>query len=114
MLYVFIFSFNDYRRNNLTWNSDAGPTLKHWANPCGAPGICEALGNSLKVGLLATLVATVLGGDVLNPPATTTDVTLASRYLERFTDHGLSVAAKVRYLVTGEWAYHRGSETSGP
>ncbi|GAB3112149.1 ABC transporter permease [Janibacter alkaliphilus] len=61
VLYVFIFSFNDYRRNNLTWNSDAGPTLKHWANPCGAPGICEALGNSLKVGLLATLVATVLG-----------------------------------------------------
>lgn len=35
-------------------------------------------------------------------PSTTTDVTLASRYLERFTDHGLSVAAKVRYLVTGE------------
>ncbi|MDO5634230.1 MAG: phosphate signaling complex protein PhoU [Micrococcus sp.] len=34
---------------------------------------------------------------------TTTDVTLASRYLERFTDHGVSVATKVRYLVTGEW-----------
>lgn len=61
VLYTFIFSFNDYRKSNLTWNSDAGPTLKHWQNPCGAPGICEALGNSLKVGLLATLVATVLG-----------------------------------------------------
>ena len=44
-------------------------------------------------------------------PATTTDVTLASRYLERFTDHGLSVAAKVRYLVTGEWATHRPDAT---
>ena len=37
------------------------PTLKHWENPCGAPGVCGALGNSLKIGLLATLVATVLG-----------------------------------------------------
>lgn len=35
-------------------------------------------------------------------PATTTDVTLASRYLERFTDHALSVAGRARYLVTGE------------
>ncbi|GAB3757159.1 phosphate signaling complex protein PhoU [Zhihengliuella somnathii] len=34
---------------------------------------------------------------------TTTDVTLASRYMERFGDHGVSVARKVNYLVTGEW-----------
>ncbi|MDY6055188.1 phosphate signaling complex protein PhoU [Micrococcus sp.] len=44
-------------------------------------------------------------------PATTTDVTLASRYLERFTDHGVSVADKTRYLVTGEWTAHGGPET---
>jgi len=44
------------------------------------------------------------------PPASTTDVTLASRYYERFTDHGLSVAAKMRYLVTGEVAGHQGPE----
>lgn len=31
------------------------------------------------------------------------DVTLLSRYLERFGDHGVSVARKVTYLVTGEW-----------
>ncbi|MHA7275602.1 phosphate signaling complex protein PhoU [Arthrobacter sp. Hz1] len=33
----------------------------------------------------------------------TVDVTLASRYFERFADHGVSVARKVTYLVTGEW-----------
>ncbi|GFZ76359.1 phosphate transport system regulatory protein PhoU [Nesterenkonia alkaliphila] len=35
--------------------------------------------------------------------ATTADVTLASRYFERFGDHGVSVARKIQYLVTGEW-----------
>lgn len=33
----------------------------------------------------------------------TVDATLASRYLERFADHALSVAKKVAYLATGEW-----------
>lgn len=61
VLYTFVFSFNDYRKSNITWNSNAGPTLKHWQNPCGAPGICESLATSLQVGLLATFVATVLG-----------------------------------------------------
>ena len=36
-------------------------------------------------------------------PATTVDVALASRYFERFADHGVSVAQKVSYLVTGAW-----------
>lgn len=36
-------------------------------------------------------------------PATTVDVALASRYFERFADHGVSVAQKVTYLVTGAW-----------
>jgi phosphate transport system protein len=36
-------------------------------------------------------------------PATTADITLASRFLERFADHGISVARKVTYLATGEW-----------
>ena len=34
----------------------------------------------------------------------TVDVTLASRYLERFGDHGVSVARKEAYLVTGDWS----------
>ncbi|WP_354182695.1 phosphate signaling complex protein PhoU [Arthrobacter sp. UYP6] len=33
----------------------------------------------------------------------TVDLTLASRYFERFADHGVSVTRKVNYLVTGEW-----------
>ncbi|CEA06571.1 hypothetical protein BN1051_00017 [Arthrobacter saudimassiliensis] len=33
----------------------------------------------------------------------TVDITLASRYFERFADHGVSVTRKVNYLVTGEW-----------
>jgi len=38
-----------------------------------------------------------------NSPVTTVDLTLASRYFERFADHGVSVTRKVNYLVTGEW-----------
>ncbi|WP_077489292.1 phosphate signaling complex protein PhoU [Sinomonas mesophila] len=36
-------------------------------------------------------------------PAQSVDAALASRYLERFADHGVSVARKVSYLITGEW-----------
>ena len=36
-------------------------------------------------------------------PAQTVDAALVSRYLERFADHGVSVARKVSYLITGEW-----------
>ena len=34
---------------------------------------------------------------------TTIDATLASRYLERFADHAVSISKKVTYLATGEW-----------
>lgn len=33
----------------------------------------------------------------------TVDVTLASRYHERFADHVVDISAKVSYLTTGEW-----------
>ena len=36
------------------------------------------------------------------------DVTLSGRYLERFGDHGVSVARRVVYLVTGDFADERG------
>ncbi len=58
VFYTFIFSFNDYRKSNIEWR---GFTLKHWANPCGAAGACDSLVTSLEIGLLSTLVATVLG-----------------------------------------------------
>ena len=56
--YTVAFSFNAAGRSNLTWQ---GFTLRNWKNPCGAPEVCAALATSLKVGLLATLGATVLG-----------------------------------------------------
>jgi len=34
----------------------------------------------------------------------TVDATLASRYHERFADHAVSIAKKVTYLATGDWA----------
>ena len=36
--------------------------------------------------------------------AATVDATLASRYHERFGDHAVSVAKKIVYLATGDWA----------
>jgi spermidine/putrescine transport system permease protein len=59
--YTFVFSFNNYTKSNISWNPVGSPTLKHWENPCGAPGVCDALVTSIKVGALATVVATVLG-----------------------------------------------------
>jgi spermidine/putrescine transport system permease protein len=59
--YTFVFSFNNYRKSNIVWNPVGSPTLKHWEDPCGAPGVCDALVTSLKVGALATVIATVLG-----------------------------------------------------
>lgn len=56
--YTFAFSFNDSGKSNLVWK---GFTLDNWANPCGAPEVCSALGNSIKIGLLATTFATILG-----------------------------------------------------
>lgn len=56
--YIFVFSFNDAGRTNLEWR---GFTLDNWKNPCGAPNVCESLVNSLQIGVVATLFATVLG-----------------------------------------------------
>jgi spermidine/putrescine transport system permease protein len=56
--YTFVFSFNDSGKSNLIWK---GFTLRNWQNPCGAPEVCSALGNSIKIGFLATFFATILG-----------------------------------------------------
>jgi spermidine/putrescine transport system permease protein len=56
--YTVVFSFNDAGKSNLVWR---GFTVDNWRNPCGAPEVCTALGNSLKIGGLATVLATVLG-----------------------------------------------------
>jgi spermidine/putrescine transport system permease protein len=56
--YTFVFSFNDSGKSNITWE---GFTFEKWLNPCGAARVCEALGNSIKIGLLATIFSTILG-----------------------------------------------------
>ena len=38
-----------------------------------------------------------------HPADVTVDMTLLSRYYERFADHAVAVARQVVYLVTGEW-----------
>ena len=56
---VAVFSFNKPNgRYNYEWvrfSADA------WLNPCGTPGICDSLGLSLRIGLVASVTATVLG-----------------------------------------------------
>ena len=45
----------------------------------------------------------VLSDDWKENAMFTVDVTLASRYHERFADHVVDISAKVSYLTTGEW-----------
>jgi spermidine/putrescine transport system permease protein len=56
---VAVFSFNDpvgkFNYNWARFSTDA------WTHPCGSPGICESLGLSLRIGVTASLAATVLG-----------------------------------------------------
>jgi spermidine/putrescine transport system permease protein len=56
--YTIVFSFNNSTKSNIAWR---GFTLNNWKNPCGAPDVCNALGNSIKIGVLATVIATILG-----------------------------------------------------
>ena len=46
----------------------------------------------------------VLGETWKGGAVDTVDATLASRYHERFADHAVSIAKKVQYLATGDWA----------
>jgi phosphate transport system protein len=46
----------------------------------------------------------VLGETWKGETVDTVDATLASRYHERFADHAVSIAKKVQYLATGDWA----------
>lgn len=57
---VALMSFNDssrsrnlYRFQSFTWDN--------WLHPCEPDGMCSAVAKSVEIGLLATLVATVLG-----------------------------------------------------
>jgi spermidine/putrescine transport system permease protein len=58
IVYVTVFSFNEGGKSNIVWH---GFTLDNWAHPCGAADVCAAVGNSLKIGILSTVISTVLG-----------------------------------------------------
>ena len=51
----------------------------------------------------------LLDGTWSGTPQETVDVTLVGRYYERFGDHGVSIAKRVTYLVTGDFADDRGA-----
>jgi spermidine/putrescine transport system permease protein len=56
--YTFVFSFNDYRRSNIAWR---GFTFDNWTSVCEAQGVCEAFATSVSIGLISTVIATILG-----------------------------------------------------
>ena len=56
---VVLMSFND-PASRIGYDFD-GFTLDNWTNVCAPYQMCEAVGNSLKIGLLATGLATLLG-----------------------------------------------------
>jgi spermidine/putrescine transport system permease protein len=58
IVYTIVFSFNQVRRSNIAWR---GFTLDNWINICDQQEVCEAFGNSILVGVVATLLATALG-----------------------------------------------------
>jgi spermidine/putrescine transport system permease protein len=108
-LIVVIFSFNKPNgRYNIDWvrfSTDA------WTNPCGAAGICDSLGLSLRIGITASLVATVLGSMVafalgrhrfrgrastnllVFMPMATPEVVMGSSLLALFLNIGMSTGA---------------------
>ncbi|GGH43522.1 phosphate signaling complex protein PhoU [Microbacterium album] len=56
--------------------------------------------------LHASVFEKVLSDSWQGEAGATVDATLASRYHERFADHAVSIAKKVIYLGTGDWAAH--------
>jgi spermidine/putrescine transport system permease protein len=60
IVYTFVFSFNDSLKSNITWR---GFTFDKWLNVCQVQNgaVCEAFGNSLVIGAVATVAATVMG-----------------------------------------------------
>jgi spermidine/putrescine transport system permease protein len=56
---IVLFSFNNPAgKTNITWQ---GFTLKYWLNPLGVDGLPQAVGISLGIAFLSTVIATALG-----------------------------------------------------
>lgn len=56
--YTFVFSFNNSVKSNIVWREF---TFDKWLNVCDQIDVCVAFGNSIIVGVTATIAATVLG-----------------------------------------------------
>ncbi|CAB4531880.1 MAG: ABC transporter permease subunit [Actinobacteria bacterium] len=56
--YTFVFSFNNSFKSNISWR---GFTFNNWLNVCGEPGVCDAFGTSVLIGVVSTVLATILG-----------------------------------------------------
>ncbi len=56
--YTFVFSFNNSVKSNIVWREF---TFDKWLNVCDQIDVCVAFGNSLVIGVTATIAATVLG-----------------------------------------------------
>jgi spermidine/putrescine transport system permease protein len=114
-LVVVLFSFNKPNgRYNYTWTRFS---FDAWTNPCAAPGMCQALSLSLKIGLAATVVATALGTMVafalaryrfrgraaanllIFMPMATPEVVMGSSLLTLFVSFGLPLGAKTIFIA---------------
>jgi spermidine/putrescine transport system permease protein len=58
IFYTILFSFNDAPAPNTTWK---GFTLDHWTGVCSNETLCTALTNSILIGVVSTIIATILG-----------------------------------------------------
>ena len=58
IVYTIVFSFNNSLKTNISWR---GFTLDNWLHVCDEPGVCDAFGNSILIGVVATVIATTLG-----------------------------------------------------
>jgi spermidine/putrescine transport system permease protein len=97
VLYTIAFSFNNAGKSNLVWR---GFTFSNWLNPCGAPDVCSALGNSLKIGFIATTNLLIF------LPMATPEVVLGSSLLAMFLAFRINpgfwptVAAHVMFCIS--------------
>ena len=58
IVYTVVFSFNNAVKTNVSWR---GFTFNNWLNVCDEQDVCDAFGNSVLIGVVATIIATVLG-----------------------------------------------------
>jgi spermidine/putrescine transport system permease protein len=82
VVYTIVFSFNASVKSNILWK---GFTLDNWTHVCAERGVCASVGNSLIIGIVATVIATAIG-------------TLMAIALVRFTFRGRALVNILLFL----------------